>query len=46
MKLRLVTASLIVVGIVTFGVVTTFPQQSSARAVVNKDTVERWMKEL
>ena len=46
MKSRLVTASLIVVGIVTLGLVTTFSQQPSPRAVVNKDTVERWMKDL
>jgi hypothetical protein len=46
MKSRLVTASLIVAGIVTLGLVTTFSQQPSPRAVVNKDTVERWMKDL
>ena len=46
MKSRIVTASLVAVGLTTFGLASALTQQPSPRAVINKDTVDRWMKDL
>ena len=46
MKSTFATAGLAITVLLTVGLVTTYSQQPATRAAINKDTVDRWMKEL